>query len=229
MPATRMGQKYRMHDTNIHRTIVSPSQRDVVPDLWERAQTSRTYRSARQDAKRSSIYRGLLICPFCGSTLIHAAHWGHYRCFRTRFSPHGWYSLSSHVHVTPKVQELLQGLHTPTLPVASSPQRIVERDYQKELDRLSMAWVKGRLSDTIYEKAVADIQRQQSQQTAHPPPEEAVEFVRNLSYLDLEDRDPETGNAANAVLRELIDRIEVAQDRSVVIVPHPWITDFMES
>ena len=225
-----MAARYGIFETNIRKHISAVSQRDIVGhEVWDRAQVCRTIRGVRRDSKRSSIYRSLLVCPFCGSTLQQTSNWGHYKCHKYQLSPHGWWSLSARAYVTPKVQNLLQQLHAPLTPRVTAPARPVERDYQKELDRLSMAWSKGRLSDTRYESAVADIQRQKTQQseTAHPPPGETMEFVRNLSYIDLEDRNPETGNLANRILVDLIDRIEVSAEREATVIPHPWITDIL--
>lgn len=91
-----------------------------------------------------------------------------------------------------------------------------------------MAWVKGRLSDERYEKAIAELESRKRQHTLPPPePRVQVDFIRSLSIIDLEDRDPETGNLANRLLCELILSIQVHEDRSVDITPSDWLRDWV--
>ena len=221
-----MAQRYGIFETNIRKHIRAESQREIVGvDVWEAAQTARPIRGLHRDAIRSSIYRSLLVCPFCGGTLQQTSHWGHYKCHKHRLVPHGWWSLSARAYVTPVVSKYLDRLHTPVLPVASGSQAMPVRDYQKELDRLSLVWAKGRLSDAAYDKAVSAIETDRSK-AAHPQPEppDAIALVRNLSFIDLEDRDPETGNLANRVLCAVIQKIEIAEDRTASIVPFEWVS-----
>ena len=83
-----------------------------------------------------------------------------------------------------------------------------------------MAWVRGNLSTEKYESMLADIEAEEreSQRRQTPATPQAVEHVRGLSVLDLEDRDPDTGNMVNELLRGVIDRIEIAADRTPNVV-----------
>ena len=36
-----------------------------------------------------------------------------------------------------------------------------------------------------------------------------------------------TGNAANRVLRDIIDRIVIHEDRTAEVVPFPWVKEWM--
>ena len=227
-----MAARYGMFETNIRKHIRAECQREIAgDDLWERAQVCRPQRGVRRDSKRSSIYRGLLICPFCGGTLQQTSNWGHYKCHKYQLVPHGWWSLSARKYVTPIVKALLDSLRSPDIPPRETPRlSLAEDSTEKEMDRLTMAWVKGRLSDERYEKAIAELESRKRQHTLPPPePQVQVEFVRSLSIIDLEDRDPVTGNKANQLLCQLIRSIEVHEDRSVSITPYEWVSDWMVS
>lgn len=47
--------------------------------------------------------------------------------------------------------------------------------------------------------------------------------MRYVYIIDLEDRDPETGNAANEVLQHVIERIEIRPDRSANVILRPGV------
>lgn len=224
-----MSRLYGMFETNIRQALRARCQRDIIgADLWETAQTARRIKGIRRDLKRSSIYRGLLICPFCGGTLQHATHWGHYKCHRFHLKHHDWWSLSARLYVTPEVRRTLDSLTlrdpTETRP---EPAQGKARDLEKETERLTIAWVKGRLSTERYESLLADIERSRPERLPARPPERIAELVNDLSLIDLEDRDPETGNLTNEMLRLVIDRIEVRPDRTAEVVLADDVSDWV--
>ena len=223
-----MAHRYGMMETNVRQAISARSQRDVVgAELWDRAQQVQRPRGVRRDTGRSSIYRGLLVCPFCGGTLQHTTHWGHYKCHRHHLTTHGWWSLSARRYVTPEVRRVLEHLTAPE-PAPEAPTGIPQgtpRDWDGETERLTMAWVKGRLAEEAYERALAEIEQDRKRylSTVSTVAQDVEEWVRELGIIDLEDRDPETGNAANEVLQHVIERIEIRPDRSANVILRPGV------
>lgn len=223
-----MAHRYGMAETNVRQAIGARSQRDIVgAEMWDRAQLAERPRGVRRDTGRSSIYRGLLVCPFCGGTLQHTTHWGHYKCHRHHLTTHGWWSLSARRYVTPEVRRVLGHLTAPepAPEAAKSNSQGTPRDWEGESERLTMAWVKGRLAEDAYEKALAEIEqdRLRYMRTVETSTPQVEEWVRELGIIDLEDRDPETGNAANVVLQNVIDRIEIQPDRSAKVILRPGV------
>ncbi len=218
-----MAHRYGMFETNIRTALSARCQIDVVgQELWDKAQTARRRRGVRRDTSRSSIYRGLLVCPFCGGILQQATHWGHYKCHKHHLTPHGWWSLSARLYVTPEVEKVLGHLREPERASSLAPALHTQpqRDLAAEKERLTVAWVRGNLSTEKYESMLADIETEEreSQRRQTPATPQAVEHVRELSVLGLEDRDPDTGNMVNELLRGVIDRIEIAEDRTPNVV-----------
>lgn len=203
----------------VRRHIIANRQREIVgDDLYDRAQATLRARSQRSDAKWGSLYAGLLVCPFCGWTLIQSgAHWGHYLCHR-RAQGHDWFSISATKWVTPRVRELLDQMAVRdwNLVQTGSPKLVQSksrRDVAGEIERLTMAWVRNRLSTEAYDRAVAVLEAERDKPVVIIPPAVILQNVETLGVIDLTDRRKETGRAANLVLREVLQPILIGADR----------------
>lgn len=215
---TEMASTRTLERNAIPRAISAQRQREIIgDDLYDRAQATQRARGQRNDAKWGSIYAGLLICPFCGMTMIQSgAHWGHYLCHK-RHQGHDWWSISAPKWVTPQVRELLEKMtvpdHAAAIAQARGPVLPKPRDVAGEIERLTMAWVKGRLATPAYERAVAVLEAEKVIPVILPSRQEQIAVVTSLGVIDLGDRRRVTGQAANAVLREVLQPILIGADR----------------
>lgn len=234
VPAREMALKHGVHVAAIRNHIRAVRQRDIIPDLWQQAQMVGRPRALRQDAKWGAVYRGLLVCPFCGWTMRQTSNdWGVYRCPRYYEPSHEWLSLSARKWVTPVVRGVVAGVKMPATAYqgGSTDHHDAEGTHitlRREMDRLSEAWAKGRLTDERYEKAVTDYERRLAE-PVRPEPQVAVvrTMEKLLPYLDCDSsrwhphtcdrcpRDRRVGDEVNKVLRSLIEHIVVRADRTV--------------
>lgn len=189
------------------------------------------------------IWRGMLLCPFCGRTLQQdGTVWGVYRCPRVWDRNHGWRSLSARLHVLPQVTGVLRGIKPPPKGYQRPPDGVVVprtiNDPSRELDRLSEAWAKGRLTTERYEKAVAEIESRVVLPPPAPRPEVVADLPAVIPFLDCYrvcrhdpdqcPRDVRAAGLLNRLLRELLEPIHVGTDRSVEVRVReqylPWVS-----
>jgi DNA invertase Pin-like site-specific DNA recombinase len=207
-----MARRYGMFEQNVRKAISARAQRDVVGDeMWERAQVPRIRKAS-------------------GSTMQHANHWGHYRCVKSHLSPHPWRQLSAPRWVAPELHRVLSMLSEPEgafTPPPTVPQTIV--DYDAEIEKLSLAFARGRLSQATWETQTSKLEqlKNESQSFSPRPAEELLSYVNDLSIIDLDDRDPETGNIANRLIRHVVDRIELSPDRTPNVVLMDDVLDWI--
>lgn len=231
MASNEIGRRYNLDASSAQRAIRAQAQRRVVgDDIWLRAQArpKGTRWGTRSDMRVGNPYRGMLLCPFCGANLQLNPAQGYYYCPKKVLAPdtHGWYSLSAQKYVTPPVSALLGALWAPTedasaLLRVSVPAHPAPRDFAAEIDRLSMAWVKGNLTTERYDKALADLREQESRAAVPPPaPEEQAVLIGSLSVVDLSDRSVEGCNIINRLLREAMT-LTVGTDRTVTASLNP--------
>lgn len=237
LPTKEMSRRYNMDQGSVRRATRARAQRQIVgDDVWLRAQqrAKGVKWGSRSDAKVGNLFRGMLACPFCGASLQHNPQQGYYFCYKKHLAPasHGWYSLTADKYVIPPVTALLGQIRPPSGALdavlrMSVPTRPAPRDFAAEIDRLSMAWVKGNLTTERYEKTLADL-REQEARTALPPPapEEQVEFVRSLGVLDLADRTVEGCELMNRILREAMT-LAVSVDRTVTASLNPAYANWL--
>lgn len=239
VPISEMARRHGLGIGSVSRAVRAKRQIDVVGiETWQRAQDARRGRSQRNDAKWGNVWRGLLVCPFCGRTLQQAGwYWGTYVCMNRYRKDHGWFSLSARKWVLPEVAKVIGRLHPPSYGAAPRSEPRKAQDPKRELDRLSMAWAKGRLSDERYERAMADVEaRMREAAEPEPPSPTIVEDVRAIiPYLDCHiqykphrcthrqgcPRGREGGGAVNDVLRELIEHILVDDRMHAEVVVRP--------
>lgn len=233
-PATQIGRRFGMHTSHVKRAIRAVGQRPIVgDDLWLAAQARLPARGPRNDAKRGNAYRGLLACPFCGHNLQRPSSANQpfsYGCVDALLGgvEHDWRFLDIRRSVIPSVRSALSRLVVPESeiaaasgapPAAPDP----ERDYAAEIERLTMAWVKGRIPDERYEKAVAAIEAERDRPAPPPPPVEyQVEIARFAEIADLETQDVEQANALNRVLREALTVTILADKDATVTIREPY-------
>jgi DNA invertase Pin-like site-specific DNA recombinase len=217
--------------TSVHKYIRADAQREVVGDqMWLRAneQVSRRQRAPRAGVKESSIYRALLIGP-CGERLSQMPNnWGNYRCQKARPHDSTFGSVSVVRHVNGVVQGILDGMRMPhttyeALRIASlpppeppAPDPVAIRE---QIERLTLQWSKGRLSERTYERQVQELEALLALEPAQVPqrtPEERVEIIRSLRQIDLMDRNAETGNEWNRRLRDIFYPIHIGWDKKPV-------------
>jgi DNA invertase Pin-like site-specific DNA recombinase len=226
-------RKYNIPRTRARAFIGAKSQRDIVPELWEQAQHVRHPRGRRSDAGRSSIYRGMLHCPFCGSVLSTSGRWGMYRCLNYNRSPHDWWNITAPLHISPVVASVLAKLNIvpPISPSDLEGQAVAPVgkpvDLNKEQDRLTLSWIRGRISDEAYDRALKDLDRRKEALPPEPRPiAQRMEIINSLAAMDLSRQDREYGDTVNAMLREVLT-IELLADRSCIVrvrEPYtPWM------
>ena len=217
--------------TSIPVYIRAESQKDVVgEETWLRAQEAiaRRYRAPRANARWSSIYRGLLVGA-CGEKLVQVQHrWGNYRCTRSRPHPQPFSSVSAPRHVTPRVLALLDGMVMPdddaeALHLAGEPPEPMTPDpfiVRRSIERITLAWADGNLSQETYESRLAALHAQLEDPVIIPPrpPAERVAVIREMRRLApyLSDQDPEIGDEVNRMLREMLYPIHLGWDKEPV-------------
>lgn len=230
MGLRELSARYAVLESNVKSRITAVSQREVVGDeLWERAQAraSRPWRRPRTDAKVASIYRGLLRCPFCRSKMQHhPTFFGHYYCpDKARNAvDHPWSKLSTLKWVTPTIEQLLGQMALPeaeaqALEAYQAPDPVdlapTPDELRKQMDRLTEAWVRGRITPERYERMMAGLEEELNQPKAPALPlDDRIEIVRGLGIINLRERDRELGMAANAILHELFEEILLLPDRT---------------
>ena len=91
-------------------------------------------------------------------------------------------------------------------------------ELRAQLERLSAAWIKGRISNEAYETMAASIEARLAETPPPPTPTEKLELVRALRVLPdaLNDHDPIVGAAVNRVLRHAL-AVVVHQNRACVV------------
>lgn len=210
----RIARELGVWPTSIPKMVQAIAQREVVGDaVWELAQSRlKSARAGRGDATKSNIYRGLLRCPADGHILNQSSRWGHYYC-NAPYHAGAWRSVSAGRYVTPPLAAILSGaaLEAPAPEVA----RV---DVTDQIERLTEAWVLGRISQARYDSLMADLEAQQSA----PPPrsqEQVEEALLSLSEVDLTERDPEGGDLINRLLRELFIEIRLDDARVPSFIP----------
>lgn len=231
MASNEIGRRYGVDASSAQRAVRAQAQRRIVgDDIWLRAQArpKGVRWGTRSDMRVGNPFRGMLKCPFCGTNLQLNPMQRYYYCPKKARSPstHGWYSLSAQKYVTPPVAALLGALWAPTedadaLRRVSVPTHPAPRDFAGEIDRLSMAWVRGNLTAERYEKALADLREQEARATVpSPAPEEQAVLIGSLSVVDLSDRSVEGCNIINRLLREAMT-LTVGTDRAVTASLNP--------
>lgn len=227
-----LAARYGGRASNVPIHIRATSQREVVgDDLWRQAQArlGNGQRAQRFNAKRGNPLRGMLACPFCGSIMaMGGSTWAQYYCPRYSDIAHPWRGLSGPRYIFPLIREVIARLVPPEADQqaldAEMKQPIVvpgpdHAELRAQLERLSAAWIKGRISSEAYETMAASIEARLAEEPAPPPtPTEKLELVRALRLLPdaLDDHDPLVGAAVNRVLRHALD-IVVHPDHSCVV------------
>jgi DNA invertase Pin-like site-specific DNA recombinase len=244
VPLTEMARRYGIGAQNVTKAVQAKRQVDVVGyELWHRANQAQRASKVRNDAKYGNVWRGMLICPFCGRVLVQdGVTWGTYRCPRVWDRNHGWRTLSARKYVLPSVVDTLTLVEPPQSayegetrkPVA--PQRMA--DPSMELSRLSEAWAKGRLTTERYERAVAEVESRVVLPPPPPDPEVVADLHAIIPFLDCYrvchheagrcPRDVEAAGLLNRLLRELLEPIAVGQEREVAVRVReqylPWVS-----
>jgi hypothetical protein len=161
-PVAEMAREFKLPPGSVRRAIGSTVQRRVVgDDAWLLAQRRpKGIRfAARADAGWGNVFLSMLRCPFCGATMQHVpphaprAFYSYY-CKAKRFNgiTHDWTYLSTRMYVVPAIQRVLAELWVPDEDLAygeaflAGPQPTRPRDFGGEIDRLTMAWVRGNLT-----------------------------------------------------------------------------------
>lgn len=223
-PARRIAQTFGIRTSHVRRAVTRPAQRAVVGDeLWLQAQRRPMGRDARLDRKAGNVYRSLLHCPFCGDTLYRPTRKQPFDYGCRGIGDHPWRYLNVNRWVTPAVQDALHRLVVPEEEISLANQantpavQANTRDYAAEIERLTMAWSKGRISDERYERTVTALEAERDRPVPLPPPvPHQVELSRFAELADLTTQDPEEADALNRVLREALT-ISLGRDRLATV------------
>jgi hypothetical protein len=88
------------------------------------------------------------------------------------------------------------------------------------LERLTLAWTKGRISSLVYEQQAADLEAQLAEEPPPPAtPEQKLDLIlalREVRQNLRSTRSPEEGALVNRILRQALV-IGIAEDRSATV------------
>lgn len=249
---TEMARRHGVYAQTIAQSIRAKRQRDVVgAETWDRAQQVRRPRAVRHDVRHGAVFRGLLKCPFCGWNLNQmAGRWGVYRCSAFYQDDHHWISVSSRQWVVPEVRMVLGSLVMPRI-ASEAPRSLATarkgrkgiRDHERELERLSQAFIRGRISQERYDSIAAEIEADRDLVRIPDPPEVRTRVLDSLAallpYIDCTSRrfapcacpvmcprEPEVAEAINGVLRSIIEHIGIGEDRRATVRLRPEYDDW---